>query len=124
MVKLTATRRTEEVCAVFQDEEVPIFLISLKAGGVGLNLTAADTVIHYDPWWNPAVENQARIARIVWGRPRIVRVQAGRERAASRRDTALAGEKSRACRRLLSGCQRSGLNSVRPTSPIAGTVAD
>lgn len=34
-------------------------LISLKAGGVGLNLTAADTVIHYDPWWNPAVENQA-----------------------------------------------------------------
>jgi SNF2 family DNA or RNA helicase len=43
----------------FQDGEVPIFLISLKAGGTGLNLTAADTVIHYDPWWNPAVENQA-----------------------------------------------------------------
>ena len=43
----------------FQNNEVPIFLISLKAGGVGLNLTAADTVIHYDPWWNPAVENQA-----------------------------------------------------------------
>ena len=39
--------------------EVPLFLISLKAGGVGLNLTAADTVIHYDPWWNPAVEDQA-----------------------------------------------------------------
>ncbi len=43
----------------FQSGEVPIFLISLKAGGVGLNLTAADTVIHYDPWWNPAVEAQA-----------------------------------------------------------------
>jgi superfamily II DNA or RNA helicase len=43
----------------FQDGEVPLFLISLKAGGVGLNLTAADTVIHYDPWWNPAAENQA-----------------------------------------------------------------
>ncbi len=43
----------------FQSAEVPIFLISLKAGGVGLNLTAADTVIHFDPWWNPAVENQA-----------------------------------------------------------------
>ncbi|MDN7675573.1 DEAD/DEAH box helicase [Burkholderia oklahomensis] len=43
----------------FQQGEVPLFLISLKAGGVGLNLTAADTVIHYDPWWNPAVENQA-----------------------------------------------------------------
>jgi len=43
----------------FQREEVPLFLISLKAGGVGLNLTAADTVIHYDPWWNPAAEDQA-----------------------------------------------------------------
>ena len=43
----------------FQNCEVPVFLISLKAGGVGLNLTAADTVIHFDPWWNPAVENQA-----------------------------------------------------------------
>ncbi|MFK0088386.1 DEAD/DEAH box helicase [Pseudomonas sp. NPDC090755] len=43
----------------FQDGRLQIFLISLKAGGVGLNLTAADTVIHYDPWWNPAAENQA-----------------------------------------------------------------
>jgi len=43
----------------FQSGEVPVFLISLKAGGVGLNLTAADTVIHYDPWWNPAAEDQA-----------------------------------------------------------------
>ena len=42
-----------------QSGEAPLFLISLKAGGVGLNLTAADTVIHYDPWWNPAVEAQA-----------------------------------------------------------------
>ncbi|HEY3863380.1 MAG TPA: SNF2-related protein [Verrucomicrobiae bacterium] len=43
----------------FQNGEAPLFLISLKAGGTGLNLTAADTVIHYDPWWNPAVETQA-----------------------------------------------------------------
>ncbi len=43
----------------FQEGHVPVFLISLKAGGTGLNLTAADTVIHYDPWWNPAVERQA-----------------------------------------------------------------
>ena len=43
----------------FQSGAVPVFLISLKAGGVGLNLTAADTVIHFDPWWNPAVEAQA-----------------------------------------------------------------
>jgi superfamily II DNA or RNA helicase len=45
--------------ARFQKGEAPLFLISLKAGGTGLNLTAADTVIHYDPWWNPAVEDQA-----------------------------------------------------------------
>jgi SNF2 family DNA or RNA helicase len=43
----------------FQAHEAPVFLLSLKAGGVGLNLTAADTVIHLDPWWNPAVERQA-----------------------------------------------------------------
>ncbi len=43
----------------FQNGETSVFLISLKAGGVGLNLTAADTVIHFDPWWNPAAENQA-----------------------------------------------------------------
>jgi superfamily II DNA or RNA helicase len=43
----------------FEAGEVPMFLISLKAGGRGLNLVAADTVIHYDPWWNPAVEDQA-----------------------------------------------------------------
>ncbi len=53
------TQDRESAVRRFQDGEVPVFLISLKAGGVGLNLTAADTVIHYDPWWNPAVENQA-----------------------------------------------------------------
>ncbi|MBM3202567.1 DEAD/DEAH box helicase, partial [Candidatus Woesearchaeota archaeon] len=59
-VQLTGeTRDRETVIGRFQAGEVPLFLISLKAGGVGLNLTAADTVIHYDPWWNPAVENQA-----------------------------------------------------------------
>ena len=53
------TRARTEVIARFQTGAVPLFLISLKAGGSGLNLTAADTVIHYDPWWNPAVEAQA-----------------------------------------------------------------
>jgi superfamily II DNA or RNA helicase len=53
------TRDREMPVARFQNGEVPLFLISLKAGGTGLNLTAADTVIHYDPWWNPAVERQA-----------------------------------------------------------------
>ena len=42
-----------------ENDDVKIFLISIKAGGVGLNLTSADNVIIYDPWWNPAVENQA-----------------------------------------------------------------
>ncbi len=58
--KLTGqTRKRDLEIQKFQESPVPVFLISLKAGGVGLNLTAADTVIHYDPWWNPAVENQA-----------------------------------------------------------------
>ena len=58
--KLTGrTRKRDEVIDSFQHGDVPLFLISLKAGGTGLNLTAADTVIHYDPWWNPAVETQA-----------------------------------------------------------------
>lgn len=58
----------------FQAGEVPIFLLSLKAGGVGLNLTAADTVILYDPWWNPAVEDQAadRAHRIGQDKPVFV----------------------------------------------------
>jgi len=53
------TRDRETPIRTFQSGAVPLFLISLKAGGVGLNLTAADTVILYDPWWNPAVEEQA-----------------------------------------------------------------
>ncbi|MEO8459263.1 MAG: DEAD/DEAH box helicase [Dokdonella sp.] len=58
----------------FQAGKMPLFLISLKAGGVGLNLTAADTVIHYDPWWNPAVEAQAtdRAHRIGQDKPVFV----------------------------------------------------
>jgi superfamily II DNA or RNA helicase len=54
-----STTDRESVIKGFQEGDIPVFLISLKAGGVGLNLTAADTVIHFDPWWNPAVENQA-----------------------------------------------------------------
>ena len=58
--KLTGqTKKRQQQIDRFQQGEVPLFLISLKAGGTGLNLTAADTVIHYDPWWNPAVMQQA-----------------------------------------------------------------
>lgn len=71
------TGQTQDRGAVinrFQEGVVPVFLISLKAGGTGLNLTAADTVIHYDPWWNPAVERQAtdRAYRIGQGKPVFV----------------------------------------------------
>jgi len=59
-VKLTGqSQNRDALIEQFTSGAVPIFLISLKAGGVGLNLPQADTVIHYDPWWNPAVENQA-----------------------------------------------------------------
>ena len=74
-LKLTGeTQNRTELVERFQTGEVPLFLISLKAGGVGLNLTAADTVIHYDPWWNPAAENQAtdRAHRIGQDKPVFV----------------------------------------------------
>lgn len=74
-VELTGnTKDRETPVQRFQQGEVPLFLISLKAGGTGLNLTAADTVIHYDPWWNPAVEDQAtdRAHRIGQDKPVFV----------------------------------------------------
>ncbi len=59
-VKLTGqSQKRDELIEQFTSGAVPLFLISLKAGGVGLNLPQADTVVHYDPWWNPAVETQA-----------------------------------------------------------------
>jgi superfamily II DNA or RNA helicase len=70
-----ATRDRAAVIARAQaDDGPPVFLVSLKAGGVGLNLTAADVVIHYDPWWNPAVEQQAsdRVHRIGQTKPVLV----------------------------------------------------
>ena len=73
--KLTGqTRNRDDVIMEFQEGAAEVFLISLKAGGVGLNLTAADTVIHYDPWWNPAVERQAtdRAYRIGQDKPVFV----------------------------------------------------
>lgn len=55
-----------------KDPSIPVFLISLKAGGTGLNLTGADTVIHFDPWWNPAVEDQATSRAHRIGQTRVV----------------------------------------------------
>jgi SNF2 family DNA or RNA helicase len=58
-----ATKDRQSLVERFQGGEGEVFLISLKAGGTGLTLTGADTVIHYDPWWNPAAENQAHLPR-------------------------------------------------------------
>ena len=55
-------------------DENKVFLISLKAGGTGLNLTSADVVIHFDPWWNPAVENQASDRAHRYGQKNVVEV--------------------------------------------------
>ena len=69
---MTQRARQAEVDRFNTSTAIPVFLISLKAGGTGLNLTAADTVVHFDPWWNPAVEAQAtdRAHRI--GQSRVV----------------------------------------------------
>jgi len=71
---MNARARQNEVDRFQASAEIPVFLISLKAGGTGLNLTGADTVVHFDPWWNPAVEAQAtdRAHRI--GQTRTVNV--------------------------------------------------
>ena len=68
------TQNRAEVLDSFARGDAPVFLLSLKAGGVGLNLTEADTVILYDPWWNPAVERQAmdRTHRIGQDKPVFV----------------------------------------------------
>lgn len=73
--KLTGqTKKRDDAIETFKSGEVNVFLISLKAGGVGLNLTEADTVIIYDPWWNPAAESQAadRAHRIGQDKPVFV----------------------------------------------------
>lgn len=69
---MPARARQEAVDAFQSDASIPLFLLSLKAGGTGLNLTGADTVVHFDPWWNPAAEAQAtdRAHRI--GQTRVV----------------------------------------------------
>jgi SNF2 family DNA or RNA helicase len=69
---MSAKARQAAVDRFQSDENIPVFLISLKAGGTGLNLTGADVVVHYDPWWNPAAEAQAtdRTHRI--GQTRVV----------------------------------------------------
>lgn len=70
----TPKEKRLELVRAFNNDATPVFLISLKAGGTGLNLTGADVVIHYDPWWNVAAQNQAtdRAHRI--GQEKVVSV--------------------------------------------------
>lgn len=69
-----AKQQRDDMINRFQEREFPVFLLSLKAGGTGLNLTAANHVIHYDRWWNPAVENQATDRAYRIGQKRFVHV--------------------------------------------------
>lgn len=107
----TPSAKRTDLVRSFQEGKVPVFLISLKAGGVGLNLTAADAVIHYDPWWNPAVEAQAtdRAHRIGQDKPVFVyklicagtveeKIQAMQERKAELARAVLEGGSSTALR--------------------------
>ena len=70
----TKSEQRTRLVNAFNENKVPVFLISLKAGGTGLNLTGADIVIHYDPWWNPAVMEQASDRAYRIGQTKAVQV--------------------------------------------------
>ncbi len=109
----TPKKKRAEMVESFQEDDVPLFLISLKAGGTGLNLTAADIVIHYDPWWNTAVENQAsdRAHRI--GQTNIVTVyKLIMKDTIEERILELQSQKSDLANRILSG---DGISSSQLT---------
>jgi len=105
----TSLKQREKNIDAFQSGEGDIFLISLKAGGVGLNLTAADFVIHTDPWWNPAVEDQAsdRAHRIGQKRP-VTIYRLVTENTIEEKIVALHHHKRDLADSLLEGTERSG----------------
>ncbi|MBW2732965.1 MAG: DEAD/DEAH box helicase [Deltaproteobacteria bacterium] len=109
----TPTKKREAAVAAFQRGEGDLFLISLRAGGLGLNLTAADYVIHLDPWWNPAVEDQAsdRAHRIGQRRPVTIYklVMAG---TIEERILEMHGDKRELAAQLLAGSETSTTLSV------------
>lgn len=113
LVGSTPKKQRAEMTESFQNDDVPVFCISLKAGGTGLNLTAADIVIHYDPWWNTAVENQAtdRAHRI--GQKNVVSVyRLIMKDTVEERILSLQEEKSDLAGRVLSG---DGISSSKFT---------
>ena len=125
-VKLTgSTRDRQKQVDAFQNHEAPVFLISLKAGGTGLTLTAADTVIHYDPWWNPAVQAQAtdRAYRIGQTKPVFVYnlIAAG---SVEERMLQLQQRKRRIADAILATRKGSGLAPVLDPSHIDTAAVD
>jgi SNF2 family DNA or RNA helicase len=109
----TPGKKRESAVNAFQNGEGQLFLISLKAGGTGLNLTEADYVLHLDPWWNPAVENQAsdRAHRIGQQRPVTV-YRFVSEQTIEEKIVALHQEKQALADELLSGTDASARLSV------------
>jgi len=109
----TPSKKRQERIEAFQNGEGELFLISLKAGGTGLNLTAADYVLHLDPWWNPAVEDQAsdRAHRIGQMRPVTV-YRFVSEQTIEEKIVALHKEKRELADQLLSGTDMSAKLSV------------
>ncbi|MCB1063486.1 MAG: DEAD/DEAH box helicase, partial [Verrucomicrobiae bacterium] len=108
-LKLTGeTKNRQELVERFQGGEGEVFLISLKAGGTGLTLTGADIVIHYDPWWNPAAENQAtdRAYRIGQDKPVFVHKLICKD-TVEERIQQMQGKKDDLASDLLSGATRS-----------------
>ena len=118
----TSIKKRERAVNAFQNGEGDVFLISLKAGGSGLNLTAADYVVHMDPWWNPAVEDQAsdRAHRLGQKRP-VTIYRLVTENTIEQKIIALHGKKRDLADSLLEGSDVSGKLSVKE---IMGLIED
>jgi non-specific serine/threonine protein kinase len=108
-----------------EDESISAFLISLKAGGTGLNLTGADTVIHFDPWWNPAVEDQAtdRAFRIGQRRNVLVHKLVCRGTVEERIEAMIAGKRGLS-RELLDGTAEASLTELSDAELMALITLD
>jgi SNF2 family DNA or RNA helicase len=115
----TAAAKRQELVEAFQGGEGDVFLISLKAGGTGLNLTAADYVIHMDPWWNPAVEDQAtdRAHRIGQTKPVVVYRMIAKE-TVEEQILALHEEKRDLVDSVLSGADAAGRLSTEDLAKL------
>ena len=109
----SAKERMELVTTFNQNSEQKVFLISLKAGGVGLNLTSASTVVHFDPWWNPAVEDQASDRAHRMGQKQVVNViKLVAEGTIEERVVALQESKKALIKEVLSGQAQNVLGSL------------